>query len=117
MTDSQKWLIFTFIAGSVWLIYLLAPVLMPFAFAAMLAYLGDPLTDKLETYRLSRTKAVLVVFSVMTLVFVLVLLLLVPLLEYQVEHFVSNLPAYVTWLNETVIPWAQRRFHLGHQAG
>ncbi|HEY8098930.1 MAG TPA: AI-2E family transporter [Methylobacter sp.] len=113
MTDSQKWLIFTFITGSAWLIYLLTPVLMPFAFAAMLAYLGDPLTDKLETYRLSRTNAVLVVFSVMTLVFVLVLLLLVPLLEYQVEHFVSNLPAYVEWLNETVIPWTQRRFHLG----
>ncbi|MDD4904863.1 MAG: AI-2E family transporter, partial [Methylobacter tundripaludum] len=113
MTDSQKWLVFAFISGSAWLVYLLAPVLMPFAFAAMLAYLGDPLTDKLETYQLSRTKAVLVVFSVMTLVFVLVLLLLVPLLEYQVEHFVSNLPAYVAWLNETVIPWTQRRFHLG----
>jgi len=114
MTDSQKWLVFVFIAGSAWLIYLLAPVLMPFAFAAMLAYLGDPLTDKLETHRLlSRTKAVLVVFSVMTLAFVLVLLLLVPLLEYQVEQFVSSLPAYVSWLNETVIPWTQRRFHLG----
>ena len=43
----------------------------------------------------------------------LVLLLLLPLLEYQVEHFVSNLPAYVAWLNETVIPWLQGRFHLG----
>ena len=113
MTDSQKWLMFAFISGSVWLVYLLTPVLMPFAFAAMLAYLGDPLTDKLETYRLSRTNAVLVVFSVMTLVFVLVLLLLIPLLEYQVEHFLSNLPAYVSWLNETVIPWTQARFHLG----
>jgi predicted PurR-regulated permease PerM len=113
MTDAQKWLVFAFISGSIWLLYLLAPVLMPFAFAAMLAYLGDPLTDKLETYRLSRTKAVLVVFSAMTLVFVLVLLLLVPLLEYQIEHFLSNLPAYVSWLNETVIPWTQRRFHLG----
>ncbi len=112
MTDSQKWLVFAFISGSAWLVYLLAPVLMPFAFAAMLAYLGDPLTDKLETYRLSRTNAVLVVFSAMTLIFVLVLLLLVPLLEYQVEQFVSNLPAYVEWLNDTVIPWAQRRFHL-----
>jgi predicted PurR-regulated permease PerM len=113
MTDSQKWLVFAFIAGSAWLVYLLAPVLMPFAFAAMLAYLGDPLTDKLETYQLSRTKAVLVVFAVMTLVFVLILLLLVPLLEYQIEHFVSSLPDYVAWLNETVIPWAQRRFRLG----
>ncbi|MDO9168993.1 MAG: AI-2E family transporter [Methylobacter sp.] len=113
MTDSQKWLVFAFISGLIWLLYLLAPVLMPFAFAAMLAYLSGPLTDKLETYRLSRTKAVLVVFSAMTLVFVLVLLLLVPLLEYQIENFLSNLPAYVSWLNGTVIPWTQQRFHLG----
>ena len=113
MTDSQKWLIVAFLSGSAGLVYLLAPVLMPFSFAAMLAYLGDPLTDKLETYRLSRTNAVLVVFSVMTLVFGLVLLLLIPLLELQVENFLSNLPAYVAGLNEIVIPWLQRRFHLG----
>ncbi|WP_333875053.1 AI-2E family transporter [Methylobacter sp.] len=113
MTDSQKWLVFAFISGLAGLLYLLAPVLMPFAFAVMLAYLGDPLTDKLETYRLSRTNAVLVVFSGMTLVLVLVLLLLVPLLESQVENFLNNLPAYAAWLNETVIPWTQTRFHLG----
>ncbi len=113
MTDSQKWLLFAFISGSACMAYLLAPVLLPFAFAAMLAYLGDPLTDKLETYRLSRTNAVLVVFSVMTMILVLVLLLLVPLLESQVEHFLSNLPAYITWINETVIPWTQKRFHSG----
>ncbi|MFI3155887.1 MAG: AI-2E family transporter [Methylococcaceae bacterium] len=113
MSDSQKWLILAFISGMAALIYLLAPVLMPFAFAVMLAYLGDPLTDRLETYQLSRTHAVVLVFSAMTLMFVLVLLLLLPLLEYQVEHFVSNLPAYVAWLNETVIPWLQGRFHLG----
>ena len=77
MTDSQKWLIFVFIAVGAWLIYLLAPVLMPFAFAAMLAYLGDPLADKLETYHLSRTSSVIAVFSVMTLILGLILLLLV----------------------------------------
>ena len=115
MTDSQKWLVFAFVPGLGWLIYLLTPVLMPFAFAAMLAYLGDPLTDKLETCRLSRTHAVLVVFSAMTLIFALVLLLLVPLFEYQLDRLLANLPAYVTYLNETVIPWGQRRFHLGIQ--
>ena len=115
MTDSQKWLVFAFVPGLGWLIYLLTPVLMPFAFAAMLAYLGDPLTDKLETCRLSRTHAVLVVFSAMTLIFALVLLLLVPLFEYQFDRLLANLPAYVTYLNETVIPWGQRRFHLGIQ--
>ncbi|MDD5410969.1 MAG: AI-2E family transporter [Methylobacter sp.] len=113
MSDSQKWLVFAFIAVAAGLIYLLSPVLMPFAFAAMLAYLGDPLTDKLETYRLSRTNAVVVVFFVMTLIFVLALLLLIPQLEYQVERFLSSLPAYAAWVNETVIPWLKRRFHLG----
>ena len=112
MTDSQKWLIFTVIAVSTWLVYMLSPVLMPFAFAAMLAYLGDPLTDKLETYGLSRIKAVLVVFTLLTLVLALTLLLLIPQLEYQVERFLSSLPAYADWLNQTVIPWAQHRFHL-----
>jgi len=112
MSDSQKWLVFAFIAGTSWLIYLLSPVLMPFVFAAMLAYLGDPLTDKLETYRLSRTNAVIVVFFVMALVFVLALLLLIPQLEYQVERFLSSLPAYAAWVNETVIPWLKHRFHL-----
>lgn len=112
MTDSQKWLIFAFIAVGAGLIYLLAPVLMPFAFAAMLAYLGDPLADKLETYRLSRTNSVIVVFSVMTLILVLVLLLLVPQLEYQIERFIGNLPVYADWLNQTVVPWIQRRLDL-----
>ncbi|WP_036248591.1 AI-2E family transporter [Methylobacter sp. BBA5.1] len=112
MTDSQKWLMFTFIVFAAWLVYLLAPVLMPFAFAAMLAYLGDPLADKLETYRLSRITAVIVVFSVMSLVLFLVLLLLVPQLEYQVGRLVNNLPAYAAWLNQDVIPWAQRQLGL-----
>jgi predicted PurR-regulated permease PerM len=112
MTDSQKWLMFTFIVFTAWLVYLLAPVLMPFAFAAMLAYLGDPLADKLETYRLSRITAVIVVFSVMSLVLFLVLLLLVPQLEYQVGRLVNNLPAYAAWLNQDVIPWTQRQLGL-----
>lgn len=112
MTDSQKWLVFTFIAVGAGLVYLLSPVLMPFAIAAMLAYLGDPLADRLETYGLSRIHAVLVVFTVLTLALVLILILLIPQLEFQVERFLSSLPAYVDWLNQRVIPWIQQRLHL-----
>lgn len=112
MTDTQKWLVIAAIITTLLLIYLLSPVLMPFACAATLAYLGDPLTDKLETYHLSRTQAVLVVFSGMLLLLVMVLLLLLPQLEYQLGRFVSNLPAYANWLNGVVIPWLQQRLHL-----
>ena len=38
-----------------WLLYLLSPILTPFIVAALLAYLGDPLVDRLETWRLPRT--------------------------------------------------------------
>lgn len=49
MTDAQKWLVFAFFVVISWLVYILSPILMPFA--AMLAYLGDPLVDKLEVIK------------------------------------------------------------------
>lgn len=95
-----------------WLIYLLSPVLMPFVFSAILAYLGDPLTDKLETYRLSRTQSVIVVFLTMALVLTLVLFLLIPQLEGQIANLISNLPAYADKMNTVVLPWFEQRFRL-----
>lgn len=54
------WLLVAAISAG--LLYLLAPVLTPFLFAALLAYLGDPLIDRLETRGFSRTGAVAYVF-------------------------------------------------------
>jgi len=112
MTDSQKWQLFSLIGLTVWLTYLLAPVLMPFAVALMLAYLGDPLTDRLERFKLSRTQAVSVVFFAMTLALGLILLWLLPQLEHQLERFIASLPAYAEWLNQSAIPWLHQRFNL-----
>lgn len=112
MTDSQKWLLFLMIGLAAWLAYLLAPVLTPFVISMTLAYLGDPLTDRLERYRLSRTLAVTVVFLTMTLAFILILLWLIPQLERQLESFIDSLPAYAQFLNETATPWLNRRFDL-----
>ncbi|CAG7857578.1 hypothetical protein MCAMS1_02454 [biofilm metagenome] len=111
MSDSQKWLVLALIAFGGWLIYLLSPVLMPFVFSAILAYLGDPLTDKLETYRLTRTQAVLVVFLAMVLVMVFVLLLVIPHLEVQIADFIGNLPAYADKINNDVLPWLNHRLN------
>lgn len=112
LTDSQKWLILalSLLAGG--LVYLLSPVLMPFVFSAILAYLGDPLTDKLETYRLSRTQAVGVVFTVMILLLVLAVVLLIPQVDFQIGGFISSLPAYAQKINGELLPWLQQRFGL-----
>ena len=45
-----NWLIAIVLAG--WLVYLLAPILTPFVAAALLAYVGDPLADRLQKLKL-----------------------------------------------------------------
>jgi hypothetical protein len=57
-----NWLIAIALTG--WLFYLLAPVLTPFIAAALLAYVGDPLADRLQKLRMPRTLAVVTVFLI-----------------------------------------------------
>ena len=115
MSDSQKWLILAFTVGLGWLLYLLAPILMPFAFSFGLAYLGDPLVDRLEalhwrSFRLNRTFAVLLVFLGITFAIITLLVIVLPALENQVSDFIDKLPAYLVWLNKSVIPLLQQYF-------
>ncbi len=117
MTDSQKWLLLAFFITMGWLTYILAPVLMPFVCAAMLAYLGDPLADRLELlkvkqFQLGRTNAVIVVFTVMSLIIATILIILIPIIESQISHFLSNFPSYAKWVNATIIPWVEQKLGL-----
>lgn len=98
------------------LIWLLAPVLMPFAVAAMLAYLSDPLADRLERLGLGRSLAVSIVFVVLILVIAAALLLLVPLIARQIENLVQNFPHYVEWARDKALPWLQVKLHLDPRA-
>jgi predicted PurR-regulated permease PerM len=106
---------FAMAAVIVYLLWLLSPILMPFAVAAMLAYLGDPLADKLEHVGMSRAWAASVVFLVLLLAVVGVLLLLVPLIAHQVENFINNLPRYGHWAQDIAWPWLQAKLHLDPQ--
>ena len=95
--------------GALWIVWLLAPILSPFVFAALLGWLGDPLVDRLERAGRTRNTAVILVFSVMTTVLVLALLVLVPLLEQQLVTLVESLPRYRDWFVGTALPWFERR--------
>jgi len=88
-----------------WLLYRLAPVLTPFMVSAVLAYLGDPLTDRLERRGLSRTIAVVVVFVVMALLGVTFLLIMIPLLQKQALVLIERIPQGIQWLQERVLPY------------
>lgn len=92
------------LAGLLVLLYFLGPVLMPFVLSAGLAYLGDPWVDRLQRWRLSRTAAVIVVFTALSALILPVLVLLLPMLTEQVAAFVRNIPAYLDWLQERGLP-------------
>ena len=109
-SDSRNWLMLALLAGSGWLIYLLAPVITPFAISAVLAYFGDPLVDRLEKasiwrWKVGRTVAVSIVFVLMLSLLTVVLLIVVPLLVDQIRLLVHRFPDWIEWFSGTALPW------------
>jgi predicted PurR-regulated permease PerM len=102
------WIWFLIPLGLGGLIYFLAPILTPFAVGALLAYLADPLADRIEAWKLGRTLAVVVVFLVLMLAVTLALLVLIPALEKQLSRFLVDLPNYLTWIKTSLIPWLEK---------
>jgi predicted PurR-regulated permease PerM len=115
--ESRGWFLLALLVLAGWLIWRLAPVITPFAISAGLAYLGDPMVDRLERLRffrwpISRTVSVVLVFALMTALLVLVLLILIPLLSDQVRELVRRAPQIFEWLVGTALPWLQARLGL-----
>ncbi len=108
----SKPLILGSVAALFLFVWLLEPILAPFLIAIALAYLGDPIVDRLENLGLSRTLGVCVVFVVLTLVNVLLLFLLVPLLIKQVALLQASLPLFVEWLQGRAVPWVEATFNV-----
>ena len=105
----NRWYVLVISLLIAYLVYLLSPVLTPFAIGALLAYLFDPMADKLESWKLNRSLAVTIVFFVITLIFGGVLLLLIPALEKQVTNLIVNLPSYFEWLSTHLSPWLKEK--------
>lgn len=112
MSDSQRWMLLALLVLSGVLLYLLAPILTPFMVGAVLAYIGDPLVDRLEERKLPRTLAVLVVFSLIAFVIALIPFVLLPILERELSMLLSRLPLYLDQLQSILLPWLQSSFGL-----
>lgn len=102
-----QWALLLLGAGA--LTWVLTPVLTPFAAAALLAWLGDPVVDRLQKRGLSRNSAVGLVFALMVLVLVILVLVLVPVIQSQVVVLAKSVPNYIEWLLRTGLPWAQAK--------
>jgi predicted PurR-regulated permease PerM len=100
--------IFALIIVGMWL---LGDVLLPFVAGAAIAYLCNPLTNRLERL-LPRWVAALIVITLVVLFCVLLILLIVPVIGAQLAAFIEDLPGYVRRLQALISdpsrPWLSR---------
>jgi predicted PurR-regulated permease PerM len=93
-------------------LWLLEPILLPFVAGMVLAYLLDPVTNRLQRLGISRLIAALAVIGLFVLAFVLLILIIVPILGGQLAAFIEKIPEYVgrvqTLLADPSHPWLRR---------
>lgn len=99
------WLICLVIVG--FALYELRSVLLPFVAGMAVAYVFDPVVDRLEHWGASRLLATVIITAVFFISVILVLFSLIPLLQSDVTNFARSLPHYLDSLRDTVTRWIQ----------
>lgn len=103
------------------LTYLLGPILTPFLIAAILAYITNPMVNKINTLKLSifkgrfsynpsRTSATLLVMLFLFALLVLILLIVVPLMQKEFLLIAQKFPVYFNTAKNFLEPWLQKNF-------
>jgi predicted PurR-regulated permease PerM len=92
------------------LMYLLGGILTPFVSAAILAYICNPLVQRLGAWQVPRTLAVVLVMAGLLLLFALLLLIMLPLLEKEMSLLVIRLPEWIDIARTHFLPRLQQWF-------
>lgn len=92
-------------------LWLFRGILLPFVVGLALAYLLDPVTDKLQTLKLNRAWATTIVMIVVSTIVVGGFLLVVPLLAQQVAGLAERLPGLANELQVLVNRWAPELYN------
>jgi predicted PurR-regulated permease PerM len=109
MTTTQRLFALVGLVAVFVLVYLLNPILTPFLVGMAIAYLGDPLVDRLEPY-VGRTGGVVIVFCFISLIIMAGFLLLLPMLLSEVASLIRSVPNFINWLQTTAEPLLKDRF-------
>jgi predicted PurR-regulated permease PerM len=98
-------------------LWLLHDVLLPFVAGMVLAYLFDPLANRLERLGLGRFVAAFVIIGIFLLLLIVMIILLAPILIGQLGGLADNLPGYVSRLQTLVTdpsrPWLTKMLGAG----
>ncbi len=88
------------LVATVLLLFVLRGILLPFVAGFALAYLLDPLADRLQKIGVGRLGASLLILVLFVLIFIVTLVILVPFAVQQIGAFVERLPSYVARLQQ-----------------
>jgi predicted PurR-regulated permease PerM len=99
-------------AAFVFCLWILGDILLPFVVGMALAYLLDPVANRLERLGLPRMVAAFVIIGLFVLVVILLVLIFTPVIAGQLASLIQNIPGYVqrlqSLLAESNTPWLQR---------
>jgi len=113
--SSNRWVLIA--TGFIILFYLLGPVLTPFLIAAILAYICDPIVEKLNAFhikqiKVNRTLATAIVLIGLVLLVIALFLVLIPLLQKQSILIGQRLPLLIDVFHTRFEPWLLDQFDI-----
>ena len=83
-------------------LYVLREILLPFVAGLAIAYLLDPVADRLERLGLSRLAATVIILLFFVLGFALFVIIVAPVLTQQLAGFAARVPDYLATLQKFV---------------
>lgn len=107
---NRPWLALAVLLVTGGLVYLLGPILTPFLAGALLAYIFDPLVDRLEAHGWSRVSGTVAVIMLAGLAVLGLILIALPLFQGQFAELSQRLPATLDLLQTRFLPWLQQTF-------
>ncbi len=97
-----------FVVGLGWLFYALRGVLTPLFAAFLIAYVLDPVVDKLEARKINRVVAIMLLLAALLGVIALFVVLVLPGVVRDLAGFVRDLPQQASAGLERARPWLAR---------
>ena len=94
----------------IFLIALLKEILLPFVAGVVIAYLLNPLTDRLSALGMHRMVASAIIVGLATALLVTAVVMLAPVLISQAQQLAEVLPEEVSKLTATFEEWSRQRF-------
>lgn len=92
------------------LFWLLGSIMTPFVLGAVMAYIGHPLVERLESKKIPRAMGALIVIAVGIGALVGVVFIVLPFLQAELARLSESIPGLLTRLQTEWVPYLQDKF-------